>query len=365
MMEFNKINLTNFFNDAVEKEKNILKRCFQPPKNIINFDIHNEQYYQCGINLIQSNKVAILILAGGSGTRLDFDLPKGMFVCDNINKSLFQIHIENLIKIQKANNAKIPLVIMTSDVTHDETISYFKNNNNFGVNSCDIYFFKQKSIPAFTYDGKIIMETETKMSLYANGNGDMYESLISSGVYNKLLSRGVKYLQVISVDNILSKIADPSFFGLIEVKNVKLGVKAIAKKHDFENVGVFCDVNNKLDVVEYSEIGEKSASQKDCNNNRIFDCANISSYIFNLDAMYDCTIKNKLDYHIARKNIKTNYGTVQGIKLELFIFDLFKYFDTYIIAKVDRKYEFIPIKNKVGEDSPNTAVEDYNICYKK
>jgi UDP-N-acetylglucosamine pyrophosphorylase len=205
------------------------------------------------------------------------------------------------------------------------------------------------------------METIEKMALSANGNGDIYESLISSGVYNKLLLRGVEYLQVVSVDNILSKISDPTFFGLVKTNNVDLGVKVISKKHDFENVGVFCEINDKLDVIEYSEIGEKMASQKDDNNERIYDCANISSYIFNLKAMHDCAIKYKLDYHIARKNIKTDLGAVKGIKLELFIFDLFRYFNTYVIAKVERKYEFSPIKNKVGEDSPETAIRDYKL----
>lgn len=358
-MNFSKTELANFFTCAQEKEKNTKKQNFKQPKNIVNIKNCDNQYYECGINLIQSNKVAVLILAGGSGTRLGFDLPKGMFVCGDINKSLFQIHVENLIKIQKENNVKIPLIIMTSDVTHNETVLYFKSNNNFGINSCDLYFFKQNSIPALTYDGEIIMETETKMSLSANGNGDIYESLISSGVYDKLITQGVEYLQIVSIDNILSKISDPIFFGLVKMQNVELGVKAIAKKHDFENVGVFCEIDDKLNIIEYSEIGEKMASQKDDNNNRIFDCANISSYIIKLKAMYNCATKYKIDYHIARKNIKTNKEIVKGIKLELFIFDLFRYFNTYVIAKVDRNFEFSPIKNKIGEDSPETAIRDY------
>jgi UDP-N-acetylglucosamine/UDP-N-acetylgalactosamine diphosphorylase len=329
-------------------------------KNIFDLTENNKDYisvWNKGIDMISQNKTAVLIMAGGSGTRLGSSQPKGMYVCEGLQQSLFEIHILNLKNIQKKTQTQIPLIIMTSDQTNNPTQNYFGENNYFGLDKDNILFFCQSSIPTFTLDGEFIIESENKISMSANGNGDLYFSLIKSGIYDKLIKKNIEYLQIIAVDNILSKIADPAFFGL--AGNHDLAVKVISKNSDYESVGVFALLDGKLGVVEYSEIGKDLAELKNENGERVFDCANIGSHIFKLNKIKEKIELTKMYYHIAKKKIQSKDGKIDGIKLELFIFDLFKEFDSYVIAKVKREEEYSPIKNALGDNSPETAVKAY------
>lgn len=308
-----------------------------------------------------NNNVAVLILAGGLGTRLGSNVPKGMFLIEKLNKTLFQIHVEKLKQVSKYTNTVIPLIIMTSIDTHQQTVDYFEINNYFDLKKTDVYFFIQNSIPMYINNGdnngdnndNIIKTSDGTPILSPNGNGDMYYSLISSGVYDKLLDRGIEYLQVESVDNILCKIADPAFFDV--AKHVDLAIKVVSKEHDHEEVGVYAYVNNKLTVLEYTEISKELAEEKDNNGNRVYNCANIGSYVFRLCEIKKCIQNVKLPYHIAKKKI----NGVSCIKHELFIFDLFKEFNKHAIIKVKREEEYSPIKNLTGNRSPETAYNDY------
>jgi UDP-N-acetylglucosamine pyrophosphorylase len=356
-----------FWDTMLDKKKKKGGKLICPiSQYIVDLTEKNSEYtshWNKGIEFISQNKVAVMILAGGAGSRLGFKSPKGMYVCDGLTQSLFEIHIGNLIKIQNKTNSEIPLVIMTSDQTDEQTKKYFNDNNYFKLNKNNVYFFCQSSLPAFNLQGGIIMESKNKMSMSANGNGDMYYSLISSGVYDQLVDKGVEYLQVVTVDNILSKIADPAFFGLTE--NVDLSVKVMSKQFDHESVGVFVLFDFCLGVIEYSEMNKEMAEHKDDNGERVFDHANIGSYVFRLNKIKEYIDKEKLPYHIARKKIDSVNGKVDGIKLEMFMFDLFKHFDLYTIAKVNRHEEFSPIKNATGVDSPETAVRDFLALNKK
>jgi UDP-N-acetylglucosamine/UDP-N-acetylgalactosamine diphosphorylase len=365
--QLNSINietLNTIFDDTIKNSKKHEKREFYPPKSdsIMNIN-NNQEYYERGLELLSEGKCGVIILAGGSGSRLGFDLPKGFYVCPGLEENLFQIFFKRLQEIEKLSNNKINLAIMTSDQTDKITKESLKKCGYYGLDETQIHFFKQSSIPSFTIDGKIIIEDKGNISMSPNGNGDIYLSFKSSGIYDKFLKKGIKYVQITNVDNILSKIADPTFFGLIDKENVDLAVKTINKKSDTESVGVFGIINNKLNVIEYSEIGEELAKKKNDNNERLYDCANIGIYVFNLQNLNKYIEQYKIspEYHIARKKITCNLvpeKKIDGIKLELFIFDIFKYIDSYKIIKVNRNQEYSPIKNKFGDDSPESAVRD-------
>jgi UDP-N-acetylglucosamine pyrophosphorylase len=361
--------LNKIFDDTIKNSKKHEKREFYPPpKNTIididiDIDINNQEYYERGLKLLSEGKCGVIILAGGSGSRLGFDLPKGFYICPGLEDNLFQIFFKRLQEKENLSNNKINIAIMTSDQTDNVTRETLKKCEYYGLDETQVHFFKQSSIPSFTTDGKIIIEDKGHVSMSPNGNGDIYLSFRSSGIYNKFLEKGIKYIQITNVDNILSKIADPTFFGLIDKENVDLAVKTINKKSDAESVGVFGIINNKLNVIEYSEIGEELAKKRNDENRRLYDCANIGIYVFNLLNLNNYIEKynNSLEYHIARKKITCNLvpeKKIDGIKLELFIFDIFKYFDSYKIVKVKRDQEYSPIKNKFGDDSSETAVRD-------
>lgn len=369
--QINSINLEQLdqiFNNTINNNiSNNTNKIFSPPNNDsiidMNSNPNNINYHIRGLDLLSKGKCGVIILAGGSGSRLGFDLPKGFYVCSGLEENLFQIFFKRLQCVEKLSNTKINLAIMTSDQTDKTTRNMLENNGFYGLDKSQIHFFKQSSIPSFTLDGQIILEDIGKISMSPNGNGDVYSSFVKSGVYNSFLEKGIKYVQIINVDNILSKIADPSFFGLIDVENVDLAIKTIDKISDTESVGVFGIIDGKLNVIEYSEIGEELAKKKNANNERLYNCANIGIYIFNLQNLnkYISQYENSCEYHIAKKKITCNFipeKKIDGIKLELFIFDIFKFIDSYKIIKVNRKDEYSPVKNKSGNDSPETAVKD-------
>jgi UDP-N-acetylglucosamine pyrophosphorylase len=355
--------LNEIFSNTINKISE--KKNFFPPnkQTIIDLTTNKYKYYDKGINLINKGMCGIIILAGGSGSRLGFDLPKGFYVCPGLTENLFQIYFKRLQNIENISNTKIKIAIMTSDQTDEITKNILQNNNYYGLDESQIYFFKQSSIPSFTTDGKIIIEDNGIISMSPNGNGDVYFSFKKSGIFDEFLKCGIKYIQISNIDNILSNIADPAFFGLIDDENTDLAVKTINKLSDYESVGVFGLIDNKLNVIEYSEIGKELAEKKNSDNERLYNCANIGLYVFNLQNLnkYIEEYEKNIEYHIANKKIKCNLVAekkVDGIKLELFIFDIFKYVKSYKLVKVLRSQEYSPIKNKNGLDSPETAVQD-------
>ncbi|KAI8843009.1 nucleotide-diphospho-sugar transferase [Chytridium lagenaria] len=324
--------------------------------------------------------IAVILLAGGQGTRLGSSAPKG---CYDIglpsHKSLFQLQAERILRLQilasethPGSNVIIPWYVMTSGPTRAPTESFFKANNFFGLKAENVVFFEQGVLPAFTNDGKIFLETKSSLANAPDGNGGIYAALRKEGVLDDLAKRNIPYVHAYCVDNCLVKVADPVFIGYCVERNADCGAKAVPKASPHEPVGVICLRNSKFGVVEYSEIDKSIAEQRDATTGDLaYNAANIANHFYTTEFLRRAAdFEPKLEYHIARKKIKhvdlTSGETVSpekanGIKLELFIFDVFPFTERMAVLEVPRKDDFSPLKNAPGSkdgDSPETSRAD-------
>jgi UDP-N-acetylglucosamine/UDP-N-acetylgalactosamine diphosphorylase len=365
------------------------------------------RYDAAGRALLARGGGAVIILAGGSGTRLGVSFPKGMLVCPDlaVPKSIFQLQCEKVQFMRNAVNAAIPLCFMTSPATDVAIRQYFKDNNFFGLT--DVHFFEQSTMPCFTAEGKMVMATESSIAEAPGGNAGIYAALAQSGLLGKLHDEyHTEYCQVATVDNLLAKLPDAVFFGTAALADgaLDIAVKTVSKNSDHEAVGVFAkrsypnaaDSAPRWGVVEYTEIGKERAEQQDSKGTRLFDAANIAIHLFSTDFLQRAAAAMQVwtYYHVARKPITTKLNdeqraavalptqtdgmsTVTGVKLEAFIFDLFQFADAradsgaFAILNVQRSAEFSAIKNAddstlqtAKKDSPQSAVADLRVLHK-
>lgn len=341
-----------------------------------------DKWYQSGLEMIAKNEVAVVLMAGGQGTRLGSSAPKG---CYDIglpsSKSLFQLQAERIWKIQqlaaKTHNKDqviVPWYVMTSGPTRKPTEDFFEQNNYFGLNRNNVIFAEQGTLPCFSNDGKILLETKSKIAVAPDGNGGIYRALIHCGVIQDMRTRGIKHIHAYCVDNCLVKVADPAFIGFAAAKQVDVATKVVRKRNATESVGLILQKNGRPDVVEYSEIDSETAEAKDPKDSKLlkFRAANIVNHYYSFSYLNSIPQWNDmLPHHVAKKKIpyvNTESGdTVKpdkanGIKLELFVFDCFSLLDMkkFACMEVKREDEFSPLKNGpgTGEDDPETSKKD-------
>ncbi|UJR14032.1 hypothetical protein I4U23_001031 [Adineta vaga] len=339
-----------------------------------------DNYRQQGLKAISQGNVCVLLLAGGQGTRLSVDYPKGMFdVKLPSKKSLYQIQAERIRRLEhlaneqfNTNNATITWFILTSEHTQEQTEIYFRSHNYFGLKRENVILFEQHTLPALDFEGKILLEEKFRLTKAADGNGGLYRALKTRRVLNEMAKRHIKYVHVYGVDNILVRLADPVFIGFCLEKNADCAAKVVKKTVPTEAVGVICKVGNRFQVVEYSEILEQTAHRKksDSNDELVFNAGNICNHFFTFDFLQDVCQKheNELRYHVAKKKIPSidsngNHvskpSEINGIKLEKFVFDVFPFSKTFAVWEVRREDEFSPLKNGSGaKDTPATARRD-------
>ena len=331
-------------------------------------DEERSEWRRVGLEMIGAGKLGILLLAGGQGTRLGSSKPKGCYdVGLPSRKSLFQLQAERILRLQTMAGCKegtIRWYIMTSPATNQDTMDFFESHGFFGLKKDQIVFFSQGMLPAFTEDGKIIMEEEGKVAMAPDGNGGVYLALEKHGIFEDMEKNGVEALDCCSVDNILVRLGDPVFAGYCVVNDIQCGSRVVAKSYPEEKVGVFAQRRGKLAVVEYSELDPIEACAQDLGTGELFyNWSNICLHYFEREWLR--SVSNKLSqegtYHIAKKNIPSIQGAkVPGIKLELFIFDTFGMAEEWGLMEVNREEEFSPVKNGPGSasDSPDTARQD-------
>lgn len=329
-----------------------------------------KEAHSIGMEAVTNGEVAALLLAGGQGTRLGYDGPKGMYdIGLPSKKTLFQFMVERIKKLGQLSgkgDKAVPFYIMTSPLNHKATTEYFAKHDNFGI---DVQFFPQGTLPALTSpEGKMILETPTSLAVAPDGNGGIYPALVKHGILDDMKSRGIKYIHAFGVDNALVKPADPTFVGYCIQKNADCGNKVLWKTSPDEKVGVVATKGGKPCIVEYSDISKEMSEQKDSNNGRlVFGAGNICNHFYTLEFMMNTIVPNLGNmYHVARKKIPhwdaETKETVKptsnnGIKLESFIFDVFPLSKKMAVLDVARAEEFAPVKNPPGtaSDSPDTA----------
>ena len=261
--------------------------------------------------------------------------------------------------------ATIPWFIMTSEENNEQTVEFFKANKYFGYEK-NVYFFKQGQLPMVDTEGKILIGDNGLIKEASDGHGGVYESLVKSGMVDKMKELGIEWIFIGGVDNCLDKMVDPVFMGLAIYRGVTAAGKSVVKANPHEKVGVFCKKNGRPNVIEYSEISDEMAEATDATGELLYGESHILCNLFNIKAI-ERMGTDPLPYHTAFKKasyIDENGNTVvpdspNAFKFEAFLFDAFGELDDMVVMRVKREEEFAPIKNKDGVDSPKTAIEIY------
>ncbi|MCX5813761.1 MAG: UTP--glucose-1-phosphate uridylyltransferase [Proteobacteria bacterium] len=315
-----------------------------------------------GESLIRGHKVANLIVAGGQGSRLGFEGPKGTFPATPIKKkTLFQLFAESVKAINKKYNTSMPLLIMTSHENHEETIDYFESNNYFGLKKDTVRFFMQGMIPSITPEGDLILRDETYLFTNPDGHGGSLKALHDSGLLYELIEKGFTELFYCQVDNPLVKIADPVFMGYHAMSKAQASTKVVRRTNIDEKVGIYLSVNNKDAIAEYSDLPAEFMAALDEHGNIRYWAGNTAIHAFSLAFIKQINRHGySVPYHRAHKTVevKDKNGSTKltdAWKFETFVFDAIPLADKTCCMEVIREEEFSPIKNKDGVDSPDTA----------
>lgn len=338
-----------------------------------------------GLEAIAKGKCAVVTLAGGQGTRLGTTSPKGCFSIGlPSGKSLFQMMAERILRVQalsEGRNCCIPWLVMLSEATQRETVEFFQRHSFFGLEEGQIKFFVQGNLPCLSgEEGSFLMASANEIATSPNGNGGIYLALKDSGLLSELKAAGVAYFQVLAVDNILARVADPVFFGYCIQNGLQLGCKSVEKRSAGESVGVFCLKSNKFSVAEYSEIGSELACQLDSESGSLaFSQSNIVNHVFEvgflekicenaLQALVAHKAHKKISFFDLKQGCVIKPESPNGFKQEYFIFDPFYLADKFGVLQVEREEEFSPLKNcsqSSKEDNALTAKSALFALHKK
>lgn len=348
-----------------KKEETVLRGKIAPLKAMTDRDIriNSKQYDETGLEAIRAGKVAAVLLAGGQGSRLGYDGPKGTVdIGETKSVYIFELLFYHLLKVTKRAGAYIPFYIMTSEKNHEETMRFLKEHNFFGYPAEYVTFFTQAMAPCVDLDGKILMETMDRIACSPNGNGGWFRSMEKKGILHDLHARGVEWLNVFAVDNVLQQICDPTFIGAVLHAGVVSGAKVVKKADPRERVGVMCLEDGKPAIIEYYEMSEDMLFEVDDSGEYAYNYGVILNYLFRVDRL-ESILERKMPVHFAQKKIPyTNAdGTYvvpeqpNGYKFEEFILDMIHMLDDCLPYEVIREKEFAPIKNATGVDSIETA----------
>lgn len=337
----------------------------------------NEDYKyfeNIGKKAIKNGELAVVTMAGGQGTRLGHDGPKGTYdIGLDSHKSLFELLSDSIKEEEKKYDVVIPWFIMTSRENNEETIKFFEKNKFFGrQKDKNVFFFIQGELPMVDTEGKILIGEDGLIKLAADGHGGIYESLVKTGMTEKMRQLGIKWVFIGGVDNCLVKMVDPVLMGVAIDKGVTVACKSIVKANPHEKVGVFCKRNGKPNVIEYSEITDEMAEATDKNGELLYGESHILCNLFSIDSI-ERMGREPLPYHVAYKKAKyidTDGNLIEptspnAYKFEAFLFDAFGEVDEMAVLRVKREEEFAPVKNNdsAGVDCPRTARELYKKFY--
>lgn len=334
-----------------------------PCTELDEINAHRAEYETAGLEEIRSGKVGAVLLAGGMGTRLGSDGPKGVY---NIGIThdlyIFECLFNNLMEVTNKAGNFIHLFIMTSDKNHGATCAFLKEKNFFGYDGSFVHFFRQEMAPAADYNGKVYLEEKWKLSTSPNGNGGWYSSMAKSGMLDIVQESGIEWLNVFAVDNVLQRIADPVFVGATKLADCVVGAKVIKKAAPDERVGVICLEDGHPSVVEYYELTDEMRDAKNPDGKPSYNFGVILNYLFRVPELA-AIVNAKMPMHVVEKKIPCldadgNHFKPEkpnGYKYETLILDMIHLLDTCLVFEVERSREFAPIKNPAGIDSVESA----------
>jgi UDP-N-acetylglucosamine/UDP-N-acetylgalactosamine diphosphorylase len=318
-----------------------------------------------GEKLIAAGKVAGLTVAGGQGTRLGFDGPKGNFPISPIrHKTLFRVFAETIAAVSQRYGTTCPWYIMTSPMNHTQTVDIFKAADYYGLDPRDVFVFQQGTLPNFGFDGRILLAERSHIARSPDGHGGCITALARSGALADMKKRGIEYISYWQVDNPLVKLFDPLFIGLHALEGAEMSSKAVIKNAPKERVGNFCLVDGRVTVIEYSDLSDELAERRQPDGALVFGLGSIAIHIISTGFVETLNTEgHSLPLHRAVKKIphidsaghRVEPKRPNGIKLESFIFDALPRAEASVILQIERAEQFAPTKNAEGEDSVDTT----------
>ena len=333
-----------------------------------------EMYKNVGADILRNNKFAVVTMSGGQGTRLGYKGPKGTFKIDvePQAKYLFEIIVDTLQRANKKYNVTIPWYIMTSNENNDEIVKFMEEHNYFGYDKEYIGFFEQGELPLITEDGQILLDENYNIKKASDGNGSIFKSMYIKGVLEDMKTKGIEWVYIGSIDNVLLKMVDTLLMGVAIKEGSEIATRSIFKNCPTERIGSLCIQDGKVKVIEYSELPQDMIEAKDEDGEILFGESHVMCNLFSIKALEKISLQN-LQYHKAHK--KYSYLDENGklvepeepnaYKFEYFIFDSFEFFNQISIVRGKREEDFAPVKNKEGVDSPATASKLYNEYWRK
>ena len=322
-----------------------------------------------GQELIADGKVAAFVVAGGQGTRLGFDGPKGCFEITPVQqKPLFQVFAEQILAAGRRAKASIPWYVMTSHANDVQTRAFFRRHNFFGLSPKDVFFFAQGMMPAFDLSGKLLLAGKGEVAMSPDGHGGSLLAMRKSGALDDMARRGVELISYFQVDNPLVRCIDPLFLGLHDLRGAEMSAKALPKRDPMEKLGNFCVVDGKVRVIEYSDMPENLARACTPDGRLTFSAGSIAIHVISRSFVEGLTEGGRceLPLHRAEKAVPhldesgepIKPETPNAVKLEMFVFDALPLAGETVILETDRREEFSPVKNATGIDSPTTCLHD-------
>lgn len=369
------------------------------PVPVARLDPRDSRLRQRGEEALRQCRVAVLLVAGGQGSRLGFEHPKGMYPIGPVtNKTLFQIHAEKVLALSRRYGKPLPFLIMTSHATHDETEAFFKENRYFGLPSREVFFFRQGTMPALDMTtGKLLLEAPGRLFTSPNGHGGTLTALAETGLLDILAERGIQHVFYFQVDNPLVKVADPLFLGHHFEAGAEVSSKIVPKEGPLDRLGNMVLIDGRCSIIEYSDLPEDLARQTDEQGRLRIWAGSPAIHIFSVDFLKrvtgDAGAVNRVEgrdrcenindsplspersplkrpapgtglpFHVARKKVPylddsgrlVQPASENALKFEMFIFDVLPLADRWTVVETSRREEFVPLKNMTGPDSPEVV----------
>ncbi|MCL2701723.1 MAG: UDPGP type 1 family protein [Phycisphaerae bacterium] len=329
-----------------------------------------QRAFALGEQWIRQGKVAAFVVAGGQGTRLGYEGPKGCLPATPVRKKpLFQLFAEQLLAANRRYQTTVPLYVMTSPANDVATRSFFRQHGYFGLAETDVFFLVQGTMPAFDFDGKILLESKGGLALSPNGHGGSLTALRKSGALADMASRGVELISYFQVDNPLVRVVDPLFIGLHAMDEAEMSAKVLPKREPLEKLGNVCVVDGRTTVIEYSDMPETLARETTADGHLRFSAGSIAIHILSrpfVEALTGGGGEMALPWHRAAKKVScvdargeaVRPTEPNAVKLEMFVFDALPLAKKVVVLETLRSEEFSPIKNASGEDSLASSLHD-------